>query len=243
MRTIFFLLWGVMLPITAFAETNPAVAALMEYLHQAEQHRSPAHISYRFETNIEALGDTKHSVLQFEHVQTTEDAYFLVQSAPPTKILLNSQSLCTQEDGAWMCHTVAKDQFTKNLQTENMSLFPPTAMSLLEQLITRHPDAVTVSGVGAQTIANRTCDAFRLAIDSAKIGAKQLQRYLYLALNNDYLRPYITGTTVDVCFDREHGHVLSYANTLVLDQRRMPKLLTSQPTGVIRGGFVAERIQ
>lgn len=230
---------------------NPAVQLLLGHLQRAQQIDAPRTVEYQFETQIAALGTSQTKKFRLKQIHNAEESSFVVDQTPPTKILLNAQSVCSKAGEGWTCNVVDRDTFEKNLKSPNMLLYPPTAMYLVEQLITRYPAAVMVSAAGTATIAKRTCDAFRVAVDGAKIGPSALSRHLYVAQDDGRLLPYVTGTTLQFCFDRTTGHVLEYRNEMILDQQRMradgfgagAAAFAKQPVGVLRGGFVAERIK
>lgn len=230
---------------------NPAVQLLLTHLHRAQQIDAPRTVEYQFETQIAALGTSQTKTFGLKQVHTADESSFVVDQTPPTKILLNAQSVCSKAGEGWTCNVVDRDTFEQNLKSENMMLYPPTAMYLAEQLITRYPSAVTVSAAGTAKIAKRTCDAFRVAVDGAVLGPAALSQHLYVSQEDGRLLPYVTGTTLQLCFDRTTGHVLEYRNEIVLDQQRMradgfgtdEAAFAKQPVGVLRGGFVAQRIK
>ncbi len=234
----------------AAAPANPALQLLLQHLHQASHVTTPFQIEYQFVTDIQALGATKKQQVAVKHVQKTDESYLLVDGDRPTKVLFKSRSLCTKDEGEWMCRLLPPEQFEKNLRSNNMSLYPPTAMHLVETLLTTYPQAVTVSAVSPRKVAGRTCDAFHVAIDTATIDPKKLEQYIYLSGLDARMRAYITGTSLSLCFDRDTNHMLEYRNELVLNQEQMhrdgfgedTKALAEQPVGTIRGGFLAERV-
>ena len=134
-----------------------------------------------------------------------------------------------------------------------MSLYPPTAMRLLNSMMTTYSNAIVVHAMGERVVANHDCAAFQVDIDVARVGSKNLARYLYLSVDGNSILPYIASTTVDLCFDQRSGAILEYQNNISIDLRRMQldgllitkaKEMDGIPDMmVMHGGLLATRVE
>ncbi|MBI2343782.1 MAG: hypothetical protein HYV02_05585 [Deltaproteobacteria bacterium] len=248
-----------LITIAGLAVSGPLMAAtsahemLQTYLSRSQRGEAPVRISYDFTAEIAAFGRAQQSVLPVEVLRTGNDTVVTAFETPAVRVEMGTHSLCVHHDAGWQCAVVDADQFAENLRNRHMSLYPSTAMYLVEQLITRYPQRVMVSAAGTTRVADRACELFRVVVDAVALPHAAVQEYLYVDLQHPFPQQYLLGTTLHLCFDRENGEVLRYENEFVLDQARMVRdgILTAdeaqqvndQPTGTVRGGLLARRVE
>ncbi|GEM_PF-5726204 len=250
-------LGGLTFALALVAATSLQAATGAELLHtylvRAQSNSAAFDITYNFVVDVQALGKTSYEQSSLRSVGG--DAPFVIaQGASPVKIDVAGNSQCVKQGEDWQCHPLSPGQLTANLANAQMSLYPPTAMTLLAQLIELHPDAVAIAAAGSRHVAGRDCDSFRVMLNAAQLPREAYPSHLFVRVETDQTTPYVIGTTLDLCFDRLNGQVLDYQNELVLDQSRMrADGLTSgfseeagavtDSMGTIRARLVAQRVQ
>lgn len=245
---------GVVVWWCGMAATVHAAPSLQHALARAQQPAAGSFaITYDFQLAVDALDHTDHQRYTVTNIHRDAESYILAEASPSVKVSLTDRTLCVQQQVAWVCQSLSAAQFAGSLKTRQMSLYPPTAMYLLEQLLARFPHAMHTTALGARQVAGRACAAFRLSLDAHAIGREALNQSLYVHIDADWLMPYVVATTLDLCFDQHTGQVLHYQTFVGLDQRQMQHdglvaeaiagFAASHPIGTLVGGLYAQRVE
>lgn len=239
--------------LTAMAHIAHAAPSLQRALAFAQQPSAGSFaIAYDFQLAVDALDHTDHQRYTVTNIRSKAEAYILAEASPSVKVSLTDRTLCVQREAEWVCQSLSAAQFAGSLKTRQMSLYPPTAMYLLEQLLARFANATHITELGARQVAGRACTAFRLALDAHTIGREALNQSLYVQIDADWLMPYVVATTLDLCFDTSTGQLLQYQTVIALDQQQMQQdglltgrsaALTQHPIGILVGGLYARQVE
>lgn len=200
-----------------------ADSQLNRALYRAQNTNDNFAIDYSFSTYIDAFGKTERTTNNIRTVKNDKEHFVETIGKNATKIMIRTQELCSRAEPneKWTCKPIPGPQLAASLKSRHMSLYPPTAMQLLKNLLVRNPQAMQIVNLGQKIRASRTCQAFQIVMNAQKIGLDSLNEYLLVEIGDSLFVPYINAATVALCFDLDNGQVLEYQTALLLDQERM----------------------
>lgn len=230
----------------ATAHANPGRVALVDHLTSALQIDDSYDIGYRFEYSVDTLGAQQAGEHDLRMLRHEGHDYFFASLEHPVKVFFGKQQYCREGEAGWSCQFVAADQLAAHARSKQMGLHPLTATYLLHSLVRDYPEAVRVSATGDHYVAGRVCAGFDAVVDPTALPRATFNELLYVNIDSDETAQYVTGTSLQLCFDALSGHMLEYESRLVLDQGAMRRAgfsgaATAAEYGTVRSALTATR--
>lgn len=228
------------------AVASRADALLDQQLERAATAQGSYAITYDFRVDLSALGHDEAQQWAIHSGSALGQSFVTIGGPEAARVDFRLGQFCRQVDSAWHCEQLTPAQRDASASSPHMRLFPPTAMRLLRHFLQTNASATIVSAHGIKTVADRTCDAYHVAIDTAVADRAAVNLALYLDIESDATVPFVSGLHLDLCFDQVTGQVLAYQNLLTLDQQAMAQAgladtgdALRQPTGQIAAELMA----